>query len=271
MSNDSIKDEIRRLTEQLERRANPAGWTQPRAPYNPYDPTDQRPAQGYPSEFMQPIRRELADASDEQFRYAQFREQMKRASFTPRPPSDLYPGQYKVLKKALPAAAFSRGINMVSVTLTAIIVSYAVFFYRWNEGYDNVFSDAYRYQLRLKEKYLGPLSSQEVADLRPRPRGYAVREVDLPQGPDQTFTESEWAMERPRRSHIMEAERIRQAREEQHLRGLAGAAGAADAAELSHDEWYDRLVAKDAPAPAPKLDASAGWSFNPLGIFGRGK
>lgn len=100
-----------------DRRPNPPGWVPPKAPYNPYDPTDIRPPEGYPSEFDTPGKpRSWTLRPKEPENYRVVKDQLKRLQYTPRPLSDLYPGQYKVLRRT-GTGAFNAGIRITSFFL----------------------------------------------------------------------------------------------------------------------------------------------------------
>jgi hypothetical protein len=202
-----------------ERRPNPPGWIPPKAPYNPYDPTDLRPPEGYPSEFQTPGRdRSWSIIPKEPTNYRVVKETLKKMQYTPRPLSELYPGQYKVLRRT-EKTQFKAGVKYMSAVLSFSIIVGGVFFYRWNDGYDNVFSVPYRFQLRMRQRLFGNLTEQQKEDLRPKQRGMVSTTSDtavfVPDSADDTI-----AMQRPKRSHIIEAERIRQEREEAILRAV---------------------------------------------------
>lgn len=200
----------------MERRANPPGWVQPKAPYNPYDVNDARPAQGYPSEFKAPGKEtgytDIPQTADE---YYQLRHNMKRINYTPRPRSELYPGQHKVLRRINTRASFQTGLRLTSNILCGTAVVYLVFFYKWND-FEDVFSDCYRLQLRAKLALFGSLSEQEYSDLNNRTY------VKMGAGPvaeskvSQQVAERETndvSLQRATQRHIREAEKIQQQRE----------------------------------------------------------
>lgn len=102
-----------------ERRPNPPGWVPPKAPYNPYDPTDLRPPEGYPSEFQSPGKqRGWSRIPKDPSTYKQVKDTLKKLHYVPRPLSELYPGQYKVLRRTGPSK-FQRGVKYSSVVLGA--------------------------------------------------------------------------------------------------------------------------------------------------------
>lgn len=210
------------MTDDFERRPNPPGWTPPKAPYNPYDPTDVRPPEGYPSEFNMPGKpRNWSVIPKEPSNYRVVRETMKKLHYTPRPLSELYPGQYKLLRRT-DRSQFKAGVRLTSMFMTTVIVIGGVFFYRWNDGYDNIFSGPYRFQLRMRDRIFGNLTERQKEDLKPKQRGMVRTTADSPSGsspyvPPQNET---IAMERPSRGHMIEAERIRQEREEAILRAV---------------------------------------------------
>lgn len=204
-----------------DRRANPPGWTPPKAPYNPYDPTDLRPPAGYPSEHNTPGKeRSWTLRPQEPDNYRVVKDQLKRLQYTPRPLSDLYPGQYKVLRRVDPGA-FNTGIRYTSFVLGTSLVVFGVFFYRWNDGYENVFSGPYRWQLKVRQKLLGNLTDQQEEDLVSKHRGMTRRSAT---NDDAAFIEptreDTHSMQRPQRMHYIEAERIKQEREEAILRAV---------------------------------------------------
>jgi hypothetical protein len=204
-----------------ERRANPPGWVPPRAPYNPYDPTDIRPPEGYPSEFKIPGKpRSWSVIPKEPTNYRVVKESLKQMQYTPRPLSDLYPGQYKVLKR-LGDNGFKRGVRLSSIFMTSSVLIVGIFFYRWNDGYDNIFSKPYRMQLSLRDKLFGNLSDQQKEDLDNKARG--IVKIHSQSAPTPVAYESKYedlALERPMRNHLLEVERQRQEREEAILRAV---------------------------------------------------
>ena len=136
------------------RRPNPKGWTPPKAPYNPYDPNDTRPPGGYPSEFKLPGQEPSGFSSlpKSPTQYQKVNETMERLNYTARPQSDLYPGQYKVLRRVDTNKRLDIGNRYFGTFIIGSVIVYGVFFHRWNDGRENVFSDFYRAQLKLKEK-----------------------------------------------------------------------------------------------------------------------
>ncbi|CDO55554.1 hypothetical protein DV451_000179 [Geotrichum candidum] len=204
-----------------DRRPNPPGWVPPKAPYNPYDPTDVRPPGGYPSEFDTPGKeRSWSIRPKEPENYRVVKDQLKRLQYTPRPLSDLYPGQYKVLRR-VESGAFNTGVKYTSFILGTGIVVFGVFFYRWNDGYENVFSSTYRFQLRMRDALFGNLSESQKDDLKPKQRGMTRKSS----GNDEAAfiepsREDSHSMQRPQRMHYIEAERIKQEREEAILRAV---------------------------------------------------
>lgn len=204
-----------------ERRANPPGWVPPKAPYNPYDPTDVRPPQGYPSEFKIPGKpRSWSVIPKEPTNYRVVKDTLKRMQYTPRPLSDLYPGQYKVLRR-IDDTGFNRGVKFSTVFLTSTVAVIGVFFYRWNDGYDNVFSRPYRIQLAIRDKLFGNLSEEQKEDLQTKSRGVVRMHSQNSSAPTPYDSKYEdLALERPMRNHMLEVERIRQEREEALLRAV---------------------------------------------------
>lgn len=208
------------------RRPNPKGWVPPKAPYNPYDPTDIRPPEGYPSEFQIPGQQPQGFSSipKQPTQYQKVNETMERLNYTARPMSDLYPNQYKVLRRVDTNKKLHLGSRWFGTLIGGSVIFYFTFFYRWNEGRDNVFSDFYRSQLWLKERILGGLSEQEYDDLHFPKLGYTVLHSvkDAQYIPDdlRKTQEGEFVLNRPSERHLLEAERIQQEKEEQMLREL---------------------------------------------------
>lgn len=209
----------------MSRRPNPPGWVPPKAPYNPYDPQDVRPPEGYPSEFNppgeQPQGFSLIPKNPTQYR--KVNETMKRLNYTPRPASELYPGQYKVLRKVDTNQRLNTGTRYFGTFLGGLIIVYFAFFHRWNDGRENVMSDFYRARLRVKEKWFG-LNDEEYNDLHhPKSANIAVKNVRdadyIPEDIRRT-QEGEYALNRPSERHVLEANRIKQAQEEQLLREM---------------------------------------------------
>lgn len=207
----------------IHRRPNPKGWTPPRAPYNPYDPNDIRPAEGYPSEYNIPGNAPSGFSSvpKSPTQYKKINDTMKRLNYTPRPASELYPGQYKVLRKIDTNKRLNTGSQLFATIIGGGIIVYGMFFHRWNDGYENVTSDFYRARLRVKEKILG-LSDVEYSDLY-YPKGTNitvknVRDTDyIPENIRKT-KEGDYALNRPAERHVLEAQRIQQQQEEEMLR-----------------------------------------------------
>ncbi|CCH42613.1 hypothetical protein BN7_2157 [Wickerhamomyces ciferrii] len=216
-------------SEPLDRKPNAPGWVPPRegSNYNPYDPLEQRPPQGYPSEFKTPGKKPtFGSIPKDATQYQHMKETIQRLQYTPRPKSQLYPGQYKVLRRVNNYSRFQKGALSTGKFLTIGIGLYSVFFYRWNDGYDNVFSDFYRMRLRIKYIVNGGLSEQELEDLKPKQRGFVdrpkavVAEGEDPIKPKELPKESEYLKERPSDRHLMEAQMIVQDREERLMRAL---------------------------------------------------
>lgn len=205
----------------MERRPNPPGWVPPKAPYNPYDPYDQRPPEGYPSEFKTPGRpRRWSQIPKEAQHHQEMKETLKKLNYTPRPASDLYFGQYKVLKRK-GTTSFNDGVRLVGKTMMWGIIIGSVFFYRWNDGYDNVFSEPYRLQLRIRQKLFGNLSPQQIDDMEGKQRGMIKKIPPRAQTrAPSTELDSQTALERPQRSHLIEAERRMQEQQEALLKAV---------------------------------------------------
>lgn len=234
-------------SEELEifRRANPAGWTPPKAPYNPYDPTDLRPPGGYPSEFKIPGNQPLGFLSlpKNPTQYKKVNETMKRLNYTPRPMSELYPGQYKVLRKVDTNQRLNTGSRWFGTFIGGAVVFYFAFFHRWNDGKENVMSDFYRARLRLQERIIG-ISDQEYNDLyHPKDAGIVVKNVRdtdyIPEDMRRT-KEGQFALNRPSQRHVLEAQRIQQEQEEQMLR------------EFDQHKQYAETLLKESEPEKPK-------------------
>ncbi|OBA18942.1 hypothetical protein METBIDRAFT_33582 [Metschnikowia bicuspidata var. bicuspidata NRRL YB-4993] len=211
------------MSDDFERRPNPKGWVPPKAPYNPYDSTDIRPAEGYPSEFKVPSEAPLGFSSlpKNPTQYKKINETMKRLNYTPRPMSTLYPGQYMVLRKVDTNQRLNTGTRWFGTFLTGSILFYFSFFYRWNDGHENIMSGFYRTRLQLKEKFFG-LNNLEYEDLyHPRDTISTVRNVrDTDYIPEELrkTKEGDFALNRPSERHVLEAKRIQQEQEEKLLR-----------------------------------------------------
>lgn len=241
----------------FERRPNPRGWTPPKAPYNPYDPTDLRPPEGYPSEFKIPGNQPSGFSSipKNPTQYKKVNETMKRLNYTPRPPSELYPGQYKILRKIDTNQRLNTGTRWFGSFLGGSIVVYFAFFHRWNDGRENVMSDFYRARLSVKEKLLG-LNDQEYDDLyHPKGANIVVKNVRdsdyIPEGMRKTV-EGEYALNRPSERHVLEAQRIQQKQEEQLLREMD-----------EHKKFALSFMDEETPAETEKSQKKKKW----LGIF----
>ncbi|CAM9010244.1 unnamed protein product [Wickerhamomyces anomalus] len=214
----------------LDRRPNPPGWVPPRkgTNYNPYDPREQRPPQGYPSEFKTPGKKSVwASVPSDATQYQQMKDTMQKLQYSPRPKSQLYPGQYKVLRRVNNYPRFYQGALFTTRLLALGVGVYAVFFYRWNEGFDNVFSQFYRLRLRAKYILNGELSKQELEDLVPKQRGYSKRPLSFVSESEEGYVRPEpkeidpkFLMERPDERHLMEAQKILQEREERLMRAI---------------------------------------------------
>lgn len=137
------------------------------------------------------------------------------------------------------------------------LIFFGVFFYRWNDGYENIFSIPHRFQLKLRERLFGELHGVAKEDLySPKSRGMSRSgSSELPSSPAHTISESIGSfgedgnhldkepgkvldrsdelhlitgsneddgvtLQRPQRMHFIEAERIRQQREEAILRAV---------------------------------------------------
>lgn len=213
------------LNSDVERKPNPKGWVPPKAPYNPYDPSDLRPPEGYPSEFKPPGQLPWGFSSIPRSptQYQKVNETMKKLNYTPRPASELYPGQYKVLRKVDTNSRLNAGSRYFGTLIMGALTLYLLFFYRWNDGNENVTSSFYRAQLRVREHLFG-LSEIEYDDLYHPKAGArtvrSVRDTDYVPEPMRRTVETEYALNRPSERHVLEAHRIQQEREEKMLRDL---------------------------------------------------
>lgn len=215
----------------LERRPNPLGWVQPKAPYNPYDPTDVRPAEGYPSEFNAPsamkkntgkIARDLTD-------YQKIKVDMKKLQYYPRPPSELYPGRYKVLRRVNHKSGFNRGADLTAKVSIYGFLIFGVFFYKWND-HENVFAPFRRLQLRIKELVMGDLSVDDYNDVYNYDGNKAIPQRPLPSimyeanvGKDlvgREETNKEHIKDRFGNKHMVYAEHIKQKEDENMIKAL---------------------------------------------------
>ncbi|EGW32615.1 uncharacterized protein SPAPADRAFT_138295 [Spathaspora passalidarum NRRL Y-27907] len=249
----------------IQRRPNPKGWVPPRAPYNPYDPWDIRPPEGYPSEFNAPRKspKGFSSVPAENTQYGKVNDTMNRLNYSPRPMSDLYPGQYKVLRRVDTNRRLYLGSRYFGLFITVSAFTYAAFFYRWNGGSENVFSEFYRSRLRLKEKYVG-LNEEEHDDLyHQKDSGVRIKGVkDSQYIPDslRKTPENDLVLSRPSEKHILEAERIQQQEEERMLKEL-------DYHEKYLQEYMQKNPIVNEEQPQELLDATRKPRKKWLGIF----
>ncbi|CAH6720167.1 hypothetical protein CLIB1444_03S05908 [[Candida] jaroonii] len=207
-----------------ERRPNPKGWTPPKAPYNPYDPNDARPPSGYPSEYDLPKAQSgFTSTPKDSTQYKKVNETMRRLNYTPRPISEIYPGQYKVLRRIDSNKRLHFGTKWFGTFITGSLVVYGMFFYRWNDGYENVTSDLYRFRISVKERFF-KLTDEEYMDLH-HPKGVdfklqSVRDVEYIPDEMKKTKESNLALSKPAEKHVLEAQRIQQQQEEDMLRSM---------------------------------------------------
>jgi len=218
----------------LERRPNPPGWVPPPkgSNYNPYDPMEQRPPQGYPSEFKTPGKKSTRTRiPQDATQYQHMKETMQKLQYTPRPKSKLYPGQYQVLRRVDNYPKFYKGAVKTSKFMVFGVIAYSMFFYRWNDGFDHIWSDLYRTRLKIKYFINGELTKQEFEDLNSKQRGYIKSRsmgTDMPELEDskirndkkRTDVDSKYVMETPNPKHLKEAERILQERDEKIMRAI---------------------------------------------------
>ncbi|CEP24741.1 unnamed protein product [Cyberlindnera jadinii] len=176
-----------------DRRPNPPGWVPPRAPYNPYDPSDKRPPQGYPSEFTTPGGH-----------YNQLKETMKKLQYHSIPQSEIYPGQFKQLRRVQNYSKFYRGASLAVKVGTAGVVVYSMFIHKW-EG-DNVFSRFYQWRCRVQAMLFG-INAVKPEDVNP------AKQMRLGNADVDTNIDSSVGLQRPHKKHMLEAERRKQLEE----------------------------------------------------------
>ena len=225
------KDETRKGVPDLDRRPNPPGWVQPKAPYNPYDPTDLRPAEGYPSEYNAPsaVKRNTGQLARDLTDYQKIKIDMKKLQYYPRPPSELYPGRYKVLRRVNHKSGFTRGADLTAKVSIYGVLIFGVFFYRWND-HDNIFSPFRRLQLRAKELLLGELSVDDYNDLYHYDADLPIPQKPLPsrmyeKNAEQNLvgesaTNNEFIKDRFGNKHVVYAEHIKQKEDENMVKAL---------------------------------------------------
>lgn len=200
----------------------------PRAPFNPFDPTESRPPQGYPSEYLAPTEpRGWSKTPKNASKYEQARAVMRQIKYDPRPPSEKYPGQFKKLRQVNKSEGFMRGLKLTGKVLTVAVLGYGVFYMKWDNGYENVFSPFYRARIRLKGFLTGSLSEQEQQDLIIKERGYTklASQGHSPVMPGAnpghvTPEVADLVYERPQQRHMVAAEKKLLAREEAILRAV---------------------------------------------------
>ncbi|ODV84686.1 hypothetical protein CANARDRAFT_8266 [[Candida] arabinofermentans NRRL YB-2248] len=216
------------IENEFERRPNPAGWVQPKAPYNPYDPADRRPSKGYPSEFDAPgVKKNSGKIAQDATDFSRIRVDMKKLQYFPRPPSQLYPGRYKVLRRVKNFSNFEKGANLVGKGSIWAITIFGVFFYKWND-HNNVLSPFRRFQLRIKEFVFGGLNTRDYDDLYNYDENKIIPQKPLPSvmyesaerdnflGDEET--NNEFIKDRFGFKHVVYAESIRQKQEETAMR-----------------------------------------------------
>lgn len=145
---------------------------------------------------------------------------MSQLSYAPRPASEVYPGQFKILRRVNDNRRFNIGSKWAASGIISVVMVYSIFFHRWNDGYDNVFSDFYRFQLRCKWFFTGTLSKQDYDDLTPKQKGLNSAMVNETYDPDFEARETKFALQRPSRQHMIMAEKLAQQREEKYLRAV---------------------------------------------------
>lgn len=235
------------MSEGHTRRPNPPGWTPPKGPYNPYDPNDARPPEGYPSEFKIPAAEPLGISSipKEPTQFKKVNETMRRLNYSPRPKSSKYPGQYMILRKVDTNQRLNAGIRVFGTIITFTILGYFTFFYRWQDGSETVMSEFYRLRLKLKEEIFG-LSDQEYQDLYyPKGAKHALKSIPDSKFVHQSTAESDFALTRPSERHVLEAQRWQQQEEENTLHTLD-----------EHRKYTKQFMNEENPAPKKKF-----WFF----------
>ncbi|GME72741.1 unnamed protein product [Ambrosiozyma monospora] len=214
-----------------ERRPNPKGWVQPKAPYNPFDPSDQRPAEGYPSEFNAPskLKQNTGFVAQDTTDFEKIRVDMKKLKYHPRPPSELYPGRYKVLRKVNVQTPFKRGANITAKGTMWGVVIFGVFFYKWND-HENIFAPFRRFQLKAKELLFGELNIDDFNDLYNYKKDLPIPQKPLPSIMYEKNVEEhlvgedtkndEFIKDRFGNKHVVQAEHVKQKEEEGMLRAM---------------------------------------------------
>jgi hypothetical protein len=149
-----------------------------------------RPPQGYPSEFQTPGGH-----------YNQLKDTMKKLQYTPIPQSELYPGQFKRLKRVQNYTSFYKGAALAVKVGCAGVIFYSVFFHRW-EG-ENVFSKYFRFRQGLQSILFDV--HEDTTMKRPTMR--------LGTGELTTSVDESIGLERPMKKHLLEAERRKQLQE----------------------------------------------------------
>lgn len=247
-----------------ERRPNPRGWVQPKAPYNPYDPTDQRPAQGYPSEFDSPssVKRNSQKVAQDLTDYEKIKIDMKKLQYYPRPPSELYPGRYKVLRKVNYKSQFTKGAELTAKVSIYAFVAFGVFFYKWNDN-ENIFAPFRRLQLRVKEKMMGSLSKDDYDDLYNYDSNKAIPQKPLPTMMyeeneerhlvGEEATNNEFIKDRFGNKHAVFAERVTQKEEESTLRAMELAEKELEMRALAESSTHQTVVAAESQKPFWKI------------------
>lgn len=197
------------------------------APYNPFDPTENRPLGGYPSEFAVPGTQTNSGSIQPATEFQRVQYAMNHLGYHPRPRSLIYPGQYKLLRKIDDRRSrFWKGARKAAWAVIGCGLVYIVFFHRWNDGYDNIFSPFYRFQLKTKWAITGKISKEEYEDLFPKQKGYVSNGYGLLAGSktksveEMEKHESKFALERPTEDQIMRAERQMQEQEEALLKAM---------------------------------------------------
>lgn len=228
---------------EVHRRPNPPGWVPPKAPYNPYDYTDVRPAEGYPSEFEAPGRQSAwSSVPKDASAYKKVLERMRKLQYTPRPRLEIYPGQHKVLRRVNTYYHFNLGVKYATYVCCAIGLG-AGLTSRWNsEGYENVFSDYYRWLLKVRRRWFGTLTQEQVHDLehpgmvddgRVLPSSTRAPEVR-----DRLDSGGDLFTVRPTVGQAVQAHGVIQDKEWERVMAEVGAADSAEPAAPAKKPWW---------------------------------
>ena len=142
---------------------------------------------------------------------------MERLNYTARPQSDLYPGQYKVLRRVDTNKRLDIGNRYFGTFIIGSVIVYGVFSIV-GMMVEKMFSVILSSSIKIKRKLMGGLNEQEYDDLyHPRDSGIVVRNVRdaqyIPEDIRKT-SETNYNLNRPSERHVLEAQRIQQEQEE---------------------------------------------------------